>query len=52
MKSLGALIVLLGTANFAFGWVAAVPEIDASSAVTAVALLSGGLLILRARRKK
>ena len=51
MKSIGALILLLGMASFAFGQVQ-VPEIDASSAVTAVALLSGGLLVLRGRRKK
>jgi hypothetical protein len=29
----------------------AVPEISAGSAASAVALLSGGLLVLRARRK-
>jgi len=28
------------------------PEIDASSGATAVALISGGMLVLRARRKK
>ena len=28
------------------------PEIDAGSAAAAIALLSGGLVVLRARRKK
>jgi len=52
MKSIGALALLLSMASCVFGAVTTVPEIDAGSAVTAVALLSGGLLILRGRRKK
>ena len=48
---LGRLALLLGSACFAFaGFVT--PEIDASSGAAAVALLSGGLLVLRSRRKK
>ena len=32
--------------------VAAAPEVDAGSAAAAIALVSGSLLVLRARRKK
>lgn len=47
----GTVALLLGSACFAFaGFVT--PEIDASSGAAALALLSGGLLVLRSRRKK
>jgi LPXTG-motif cell wall-anchored protein len=52
MKALSALILLAGTATFALATVAIVPEIDANSAAAAIALVSGGLLVLRGRRKK
>jgi hypothetical protein len=45
-------LILLGTATFAFAGTAPVPEIDGNTAASAVALVSGGLLILRGRRKK
>jgi LPXTG-motif cell wall-anchored protein len=45
-------MLLAGTATFALGGIEVVPEIDGNSAVAAVALLSGGLLVIRARRKK
>jgi hypothetical protein len=47
-------VLLAGAASSAFaGTVSTVaPEIDSTSALTAVVLLSGGLLVLRARRKK
>ena len=51
MKILATLIVLTGTATFAFAGTP-VPEIEGNSAAAAVALVSGGLLVLRARRKK
>jgi hypothetical protein len=53
-KFFGFSCLLAGAASLAFaGTTAAVaPEIDGASAVTAVVLLSGGLLVLRARRKK
>jgi hypothetical protein len=51
MKTVSTLILLAGTATFAFGGFP-VPEIDANSAVAAVALVSGGLLVLRGRRRK
>jgi hypothetical protein len=51
-KLIGFTCLLAGTAGFAFAGGVAAPEIDGASAVSAVVLLSGGLLILRARRKK
>jgi hypothetical protein len=46
----GIMLLFLGASSYAFG--IGVPEIDPGSGVTALALLSGGLLILRSRRKK
>jgi hypothetical protein len=53
-KVLGWSLLLVGAASFAFAGtgVAVAPEIDGASAATAIVLLSGGLLVLRARRKK
>jgi hypothetical protein len=51
MKMAAVMIVLLGTASFSFAGVST-PEIDANSAASAIALVSGGLLVLRGRRKK
>jgi hypothetical protein len=52
MTKAAVLIVLL-TASVAFagGGPAPVPEIDPGTGVSALALLSGGLLLLRSRRK-
>ena len=53
MKKLFALTCLaLGSATFMFAGANPVPEIDASSGAAALALLSGGLVVLRARRAK
>lgn len=51
MKILGliGLLLALNTASFA-GSIAA-PEIDGNSIVAGLALVSGGLLILKARKK-
>jgi hypothetical protein len=51
MRTLATLILLAGTATFAFAG-GNVPEIDANSAGAAIAIVSGGLLILRARRRR
>ena len=51
MKTLAALILLAGTAMLAFG-AAAVPEVDANSSVAAIAVVMGGLLVMRSRREK
>jgi hypothetical protein len=49
-KIVGFGLLLAGAASFAFAGVTVVPEIDGASAVSAIVLLSGGLLVLRARR--
>lgn len=52
-KFIGLTLILIGSASFAIaGAIITVPEIDPATAVGALALLSGGLLVLRARRKK
>lgn len=51
-KFIGFSFLLAGGAGFAFAGITVAPEIDGSSALSAVVLLSGGLLVLRARRKK
>jgi len=51
-KIIGLSFLMMGAASFAFAGGVVAPEIDGASAASAVALLSGGLLILRARRKK
>jgi hypothetical protein len=51
MKIIGIMLLVIGTvATLSASPVA--PEIDANSAVSALALLSGSLLILKSRRKK
>lgn len=52
MKFIGIITVLLTMASLASAAITAAPEIDGSSAVSAVALIGGGLLIARSRRKK
>jgi hypothetical protein len=51
-KFMGLSVLLVSVASFAFAGGPVGPEIDASSGVAALGLLSGGLLVLRARRKK
>ena len=45
---LGLMLLILGST--AVAW-ASVPEIDPSSGVSALALLAGAVLVIRARRK-
>jgi len=54
VQNSGLSLLLVGAASFAFAGtgVAVAPKIDGTSAATAIVLLSGGLLVLRARRKK
>lgn len=52
MKVLGTMLLLVGVAGLALAQPVPTPEIDPGSAGTAVALLSGALLVIRARRKK
>lgn len=51
-RFLGLSLLLVGATNLAFAGTVSAPEIDGASAASAIVLLSGGLLILRARRKK
>jgi hypothetical protein len=52
IKVVSMMLLLIGVAAVAGAVDArAVPEIDPGSGVSAVALLSGGLLMLRSRRK-
>ncbi len=52
LKLIGFSLLVAGTASVALAGVNIAPEIDGASAVSAVVLLSGGLLVLRARRKR
>jgi hypothetical protein len=49
MKLTGMVLLLVGAATFAFA--SPIPEINAGSAGSALALLSGALLVLRSRKK-
>jgi len=51
-KFIGFSFLMVGAANSAFAGTTVAPEIDGASAAAALMLLSGGLLVLRARRKK
>ena len=50
MRVVGMMLLLAGMVMTASA--APVPEIDASSGASALALLSAGLLVIRSRRKK
>ena len=52
MKVLGIMLLFVGVAGLAMAQTAPAPEIDPGSAGTAVALLSGALLVARSRQKK
>ncbi len=51
MKLIGMALLTVGAAAVAFASTSPVPEIDPNSAVSALALVSGALLVLRGRRK-
>lgn len=51
-KIIGLAMVLMSMGVTAFATPVAVPEIDASTGVSALALLSGGLMVLRSRRNR
>jgi hypothetical protein len=48
-RIIGMMLLLVGISGLAIG--APVPEIDPGSGASALALLSGALLVVRARRK-
>ncbi len=52
MKALTFVTLLVGTTASVFAGQNPVPEIDAATGIGALTLISGGLTILRARRKK
>jgi hypothetical protein len=52
MKIAGMFVLAIGMSGMLMAGVARVPEIDAGSGVTALALLGGAVLIIRARRRK
>jgi len=52
MRILGLGFIMVGVAGAAWAGNFTVPEIDTNSGLAALAILSGGLLILRARRKQ
>jgi hypothetical protein len=51
-KILGFVMLLLGMAGSLMARPGPAPEIDPGSGLAALALLSGGLLVLRAARKR
>ena len=51
VKTIGLMMLLVGAAGSAMAGFVAVPEIDSASAVGALALLSGALLVIRGRRR-
>jgi hypothetical protein len=51
-KVLGMVFLIVGASSALMAAIVTVPEIDASTGVSAVAILAGGILVLRSRRKK
>ena len=51
MKIIGMMLLLVGLAGLAMADAVLAPEIDPGSATTALALLSGAMLVIRGRRK-
>jgi hypothetical protein len=51
LKTVGMLLLLIGVSGFAMADITAAPEINPSSASTALALLSGAILVIRGRKK-
>jgi hypothetical protein len=51
MKYFGMTLLFVGALGFALATPVGAPEIDAGSAGSAVALLSGAVLLIRSRRK-
>lgn len=51
MKIVGMMLLLVGMAGLAIAETVLAPEIDPGSATTALALLSGAVLVIRGRKK-
>ena len=52
MKMFGMVLLLTGLSSFAFAGTVTVPEVGPASAVGALALVSGAVLVIRGRRKR
>ena len=52
MRILGVVLLLVGLGSAAFAGPATAPEINPASAGSALALVSGLVLVIRGRRKK
>lgn len=52
MKSFGMMLLLAGLSSLAMAAAVETPEISPASGVGALALLSGGLLVIRGRRRR
>jgi hypothetical protein len=52
MKLVGIVFLLVGLSTFAFAGVTTTPEISPASGVSALALVSGAILVIRGRRRK
>ena len=52
VKIFSLTVLLMSVGSYARAGVVRAPEIDSSSGVAAVALLSGGLLVLQTRRRR
>ena len=50
-KAAGMFLILVGVASLAMADIVTVPEINAGSASSALALLCGAILIIRGRKK-
>ena len=51
-KVLGLALMMVGASSALMAGTINVPEIDASTGASALAIVAGGILVLRARRKK
>jgi len=51
-KVAGTFLLLIATSSFASACAVQAPEIDISTGVGALVLLSGGLLVIRSRKKR
>ena len=51
-KLIGFGLLMIASASFALAGQVSAPEIDAQSGAAALALLGGGLMVLRSRRAK
>jgi len=49
---LGMLLLVLGYSAFASAAIVGAPEVDPASAGSALALLSGAVMVIRGRRRK